>query len=745
MKLLELSMQGFLSHRDTTIDFSDLTYLSICGANGAGKSSIRQAISWAKYGTTRVTSNSDSVVNEDSDRAIVELTGQVEDGSIIKIVRSRGWNASGSVRVFDLIDGEWIAYGDHLNSTAQNRINDLLGISEDAYYSLSVIESSAGSRFVLAGSTERRGILLGLIPELSDWPVMLEKAKTAGAQVEKLMESGVNKLERTKELVEQGEESLSALEIKLAELKDDAPESEDFDALLESISQKIGSASTAKQLILSRLQEEKSKLDLDLNQFDSQIDKLEERLNNDKAVVRRMDKVTKAIKEIQGSLEDAEEKLSDLPEAESFEQRIAELTANETRLNDKIASAQADISLYSSKLKDAQEHKELLEEIDDETGVCYVCKSELSEEVHQNLIDSTNENFEDYTKKLKSARASKKKAQENLDDVTAEIRGLRQEERRHNDRLSDAKNKVASLKADLKRERFNLAELEEEVLTKEQRTEITDKIAELDDEATERESVYNTKTLPKLQKELNKLEGDDEVDAMVQERRDIQERKDAFTSHQQREEALKTRIAESKSNLKKLSRDIKRYEDDAEPLRLKLEDIQYIQKALSPKGVPSMLLDSILASIEDRQNEILSSIPGAEWMKVEFSQARDLKNGGKRDVLDILVHTASGKTRSIESFSSGERVKLTISNIFAMAQVFNERRPGTVDYLFLDEPLGVLDADSVPAFIDVLRSVMNKGIVSGIYIVAHDQRVIDALPQTLTVEKVDGSSRVLIS
>jgi DNA repair exonuclease SbcCD ATPase subunit len=70
-----------------------------------------------------------------------------------------------------------------------------------------------------------------------------------------------------------------------------------------------------------------------------------------------------------------------------------------------------------------------------------------------------------------------------------------------------------------------------------------------------------------------------------------------------------------------------------------------------------------------------------------------------------------------------------------------------IETLFLDEPLGVLDTESVPAFVDVLRVIMSAGIVSSIFVIAHDDRVIEALPQRLMVSRTDteGSKVTLLS
>ncbi|MGB9639509.1 MAG: AAA family ATPase, partial [Anaerolineales bacterium] len=51
---LYLTIAGFLSYRQPTdIDFSQFDLACISGANGAGKSTILDAITWALFGKAR--------------------------------------------------------------------------------------------------------------------------------------------------------------------------------------------------------------------------------------------------------------------------------------------------------------------------------------------------------------------------------------------------------------------------------------------------------------------------------------------------------------------------------------------------------------------------------------------------------------------------------------------------------------------------------------------------------------------
>jgi ATPase involved in DNA repair len=59
---LQLTLKNFLSYREAVLDFRGLHTACICGANGAGKSSLLEAITWAIWGESR-TSIADDVIH----------------------------------------------------------------------------------------------------------------------------------------------------------------------------------------------------------------------------------------------------------------------------------------------------------------------------------------------------------------------------------------------------------------------------------------------------------------------------------------------------------------------------------------------------------------------------------------------------------------------------------------------------------------------------------------------------------
>ncbi len=83
---LSLSISGFLSYRDpATLDFTAIELACISGANGAGKSSLLDAITWSLFGVAR--KRDDALVNAQSSAAEVGLVFAYE-GNVYRVQRT---------------------------------------------------------------------------------------------------------------------------------------------------------------------------------------------------------------------------------------------------------------------------------------------------------------------------------------------------------------------------------------------------------------------------------------------------------------------------------------------------------------------------------------------------------------------------------------------------------------------------------------------------------------------------------
>ena len=84
---LHLTISGFLSYREAVeLDLTGIDLACISGANGAGKSSLLDAITWVLFGEAR--KRDDSVINSGAKAAEVRLVFEYE-GLYYRVLRSK--------------------------------------------------------------------------------------------------------------------------------------------------------------------------------------------------------------------------------------------------------------------------------------------------------------------------------------------------------------------------------------------------------------------------------------------------------------------------------------------------------------------------------------------------------------------------------------------------------------------------------------------------------------------------------
>jgi len=99
---VKLSLSGFLSYRQPVeIDFTGFDLACISGSNGAGKSSILDAITWALFGQAR--KRDDALINKHSETAEVAFTF-IYEGNTYKVQRAKS-EGKATILEFHILSG----------------------------------------------------------------------------------------------------------------------------------------------------------------------------------------------------------------------------------------------------------------------------------------------------------------------------------------------------------------------------------------------------------------------------------------------------------------------------------------------------------------------------------------------------------------------------------------------------------------------------------------------------------------
>jgi DNA repair exonuclease SbcCD ATPase subunit len=185
MKLLQITLAGFLSFRDeTTIKIKDgVTYVLgsnqdqgvLASSNGSGKTTLIAAIAWALYGSLPSGAGKDAVVNRDVDQARVELVG--DDLHIIR-VKPRGkseilkWKGDGPWKTgdFPVVHAELLEY---------------IGVDRDTFFNTVFLSRYSKSvQFLRAQPSERAR----MVSEVVDDQLFQTAARLIQADMEKIAE-----------------------------------------------------------------------------------------------------------------------------------------------------------------------------------------------------------------------------------------------------------------------------------------------------------------------------------------------------------------------------------------------------------------------------------------------------------------------------------------------------------------------------------------------------------------------------
>ena len=164
--------------------------------------------------------------------------------------------------------------------------------------------------------------------------------------------------------------------------------------------------------------------------------------------------------------------------------------------------------------------------------------------------------------------------------------------------------------------------------------------------------------------------------------------------------------------------DAKTREEAAEEVAL----LEATEGVLGTRGVRATVTASALSGLEAVANHWLGRVAG-DRITVTLGASTALKGGGTTDTIDLVVHGAGGGN-GYRGASAGERRRIDVAMLFALAETASAaagRDPGT---LWVDEAFDSLDTDGVAAVCAALAEVAAERCV---VVITHNHDLADSL------------------
>lgn len=211
-----LKIAGFLSYAEPVeVDFTEFELACISGQNGAGKSSLLDAITWALFGIAR--KRDDSIIN--TRKKTAEVAFQFEhEGNLYRIIRSRTAGKTAILEFFVKAAEGWVPLTEATMSRTEERIRKTLRLDYETFTNASFFLQGKADQFAQQIPTDRKRIL-GNILGLEIWEEYRARAAEKRKDLEMVLNADTARVDEIRaELDEEAtrQEKLKDLEEKLA-------------------------------------------------------------------------------------------------------------------------------------------------------------------------------------------------------------------------------------------------------------------------------------------------------------------------------------------------------------------------------------------------------------------------------------------------------------------------------------------------------------------------------------------------
>jgi exonuclease SbcC len=694
---VKLELHNFLAYRDPDpLNLEGIHVACISGENGAGKSSLLDAITWALWGKARSPS-ADDLIYQNLRETRVGLEFDMA-GTRYLVIRQRSIEKKTPLSLLELQAwdpdaGAWRGLSEPTMRGTQERIDHLLRLDYDTFINSALLAQGHADEFTAKPPFQRTQILAAILG-LDRWERFEERAKEEiralrekAGRIEGRMAEMERELDRRGEYERQlaDAEKRAAAEAKtLAGLETAWAEVERRKAARVELERQAEEAARRSRSAERELQEARAELDSLGRSADSAA--LEKRAGEIRAerqnLVRRQDEQGK------------------------FQAQIHELSG----LMGKLRGENDTLGPQTEPLKKRLEALET-----STTPECPTCGQPLTPEHRRRVM-------EELQREINTRRDTYKSNAGRLKDLAAELEALQKDS--------------AALQADLQAlpalER-KLAETESALKSaREAQAKIPaaqERVARWQKAMSEESTSWKN-----FQDQLGKA-GSAPADSEALRGRLEQAR-------------LEKRLADERvggarqilAALEELGRQREESRSELEGARCGLSIAEELREAFGKRGVPTMIIETVVPEVELEANRLLSEMSGGS-MRLRMETQRETKTGDARDTLELKISDELG-TRAYEMYSGGEAFRINFAVRIALSKLLARRAGAQLRALFIDEGFGTQDAAGRERLVAAIQSIQND--FDRILVITHLDELRDAFPARIEVTKTPSGSTVRV-
>ena len=667
-----IELIDFLAHHDTKLDFSNDATVFV-GQNGAGKSSIIDAITFSLFGA-HTRKNNKSLIRRGANKSLVKVDFSA-NGKNYRTVRQIDAKGTLTAQFLEkngedfipIAEGERKQFGESMTE----EVEKVLGINFEKLKIASIVQQGELNSIIKAKPKEFKELLNTII--------------------------GIDRLDV----------AVESMKEVLKEFRKDIQTKHDFDdtqiELLENRMNEFQNEITNSKPMMKKLEEEKQVRETKIIQIEQEVEKdsvkeiqLRE-LEDQKEELLSYAKET--IKKIQREVMEEERKVNECKGCFSIVSKRGEIESRLFKLEEELQTISKELVESEKKKIRFEEQGEFANRLELKDGKCPVCDSKVD---HLNPLFQ-KEHLEEEIKTLDRKISQTKEKQVELEDSIKKI----------NDELREAEN------ADIKLKTHNIStetELEQIAATiKEKVKKIKDIPITINSGQLLEASSIDAHAKMKYEKilQIEKTTSGFNQEAFLLKKKDLIQNRDRLRQIDQEFGAISNRIENAEQQLEK-NRIILDELNNVRKYVIELENIQ--KNVYSIDGpVAKSLRSWALDIISEKASEYLEKL-NTKIQRIALSQKT-------RDV-NITCYARSTMLE-LESLSGGEQVSIALSLRLGMAHLLGA---SNLNFMILDEPTTHLDSERRKALVGVLSqlaSIRGEEASMQFIIISHDAEIFE--------------------
>jgi exonuclease SbcC len=694
---VKLELHNFLAYRDPDpLNLEGIHVACISGENGAGKSSLLDAITWALWGRAR-SASADDLIHQNLREMRVALEFEMA-GVRHLVIRQRSIEKKTplsllELQVWDPQAQAWRGLSEATMRGTQERIDRILHLDYDTFINSALLSQGHADEFTAKPPFQRIQILAAILG-LERWERFEERAK---------------------EKIRQTREKIDRLDARRVEMERELSRKNEYELQLKE----AGAQAEAEGKSLVELEKAWAAVEQQRSARAELERRAEETVRRGQAAEREWSEARTELETLLGGADSA-----------GWEKQISEIRAEREALGlrrseqERIEAQIRELSGLMGTLRGENETlgpqteplKKSLEALETSTAPeCPTCGQPLTPAHRRRVIGELQREiglrrakYKTNVGRLKDLSAELEALQKDSAELQAALQNLPAWERKLAETETAWKSaQAAQAKVPAARERVDRWQktmLEEKASAK----RIRDQLEKAGRGLADSESLRGRLEQARLAKRL----ADERVGGARQ------------------------RLAA----LEEIARQDEAAGKEADDLRRGLSIHEELRDAFGKRGVPTMIIETVVPELELEANRLLSEMSGGR-MQLRMETQRETKTGDARDTLELKISDELG-TRAYEMYSGGEAFRVNFAVRIALSKLLARRAGSQLRALFIDEGFGTQDAAGRERLVAAIQSIQND--FDRILVITHLDELRDFFPARIEVTKTSDGSNVRV-